>query len=264
MSLTLPLSVHSNKAYPSNEVRHFREFPEIQSSSSGQYGSKNFPELTKRIQTASKQGKIIYFVDTRNDLHFELNGSPVRLEKASGRHITSKEIVDKETQLVRDYLKQYPLVKFEDDRHGKTKEEVISNASTVQQFIETSPNFHYMRFALEEHGPLTDAQVDQYLSILEQFKKEDAWMHTNSIVGGAAAILLIVLREMIENAPNESLEAVLNRNEKFKALFKEPKSDDENKELKIARNTFIKEFYTYAATLPQHKLSWTDWKVKSN
>ena len=133
-SLEFSTKVHANRDYKSNEVRHYKQFPEINTSLSGQFGSANFPELLKRINDISGQTKKIYFIDTRHDTHFELNGKPVSYKFDNNLNLSSDVIAFKEDMAAR-ILKGQTVVFEPNARHGEAWSEFVESSGIVQSFI---------------------------------------------------------------------------------------------------------------------------------
>lgn len=265
--------VHANRDYKSDEVRHYKQFPEIQTSLSGQFACGNFPELLKRISTVSVNAQKIYFVDTRHDTHFELNNKPVAYKFDNNLHLSSDEIVEKEKRAA-DFLKGQ-IVTFEPNAmHGEAWNELVESSAVVQDFIvnpDSETKRLYFRLALDEHGPLTDAQVDTFLSLLSEVKKENAWLHINSIVGGGPAVLLVMMEDILQNGSEQSLEAIVGKydmrfisaahNTDFLNQPIEDENIDPNAPKKTARAEFLKEFYQFATTRFENQ-TWSDWKAQ--
>lgn len=261
------------KIYKSNEVRHFYLRPEVESSASGQYSEQNFPELVNRIQSIKGQA-LIYFVDTLKLTHFELNQKAVHLKADDNSQKTSEEIEARENELV-EKLKNTSVLfrktdKTKTDEKGEKKNkkakikiqvaETVENSSTVRQFVEANKQCRYIRFAVDEHGPLTDDQVEMYMNLLIEIEKQGAWLHTNSHVGGAAAILLISMRAILKNAsPATTIEKILE-DDKTKKMLEKPKEDDVNGQKKIDRAAFLREFFDYAKNRQEHQQKWTEWR----
>jgi hypothetical protein len=264
-------SVHANRDYKIDEVRHYKQFPEIKTSLSGQFGSGNFPELLKRINNVSGEIKEIYFVDTRHDTHFELNGKPVSYKFDNNLHMSNDQIIEKE-RTAAVFLKNQIVIFTPNAQHGEAWEEFVENSSIVQDFI-TSPQTDvrrlYFRLALDANGPLTDGQVDTFLSLLSEVKDQDAWLHINSIVGGGPAVLLVMMEDILQNWVEQSLETIAEKydmrfisaahNTDFLKQPVEGEKIDPNAGKKAERAVFLVEFYNFATTrLPQQ--SWSEWK----
>lgn len=254
-------TVHANKSYGPDKLRHFNAYPSQKFSVSGQFESINFQTLVKKIQEFHAE-KPIYFVDTRQDTHFELNDRAVRIESDDNRQMNSDQIMEREEKHINELLGKEVLFT---GHHIQDTVEKITSISTVKQFVE-NPKYGshntYLRFAVDTHGPLTDCQVDQYLELLEKTKLEDIWIHTNSIVGGAGAMLLAVMKDILENAASESLPEIIGRYGGSGNFLKEPKADDENAPQKKLRSAFLENFHTYAKTISEHHLKWSDWKTR--
>lgn len=264
---SLDLIVHQNKEYTYDQVRHFKSFPKVYSSASGQYASQNLPKLVQLIDEVY-QGKMVYFVDTRQDTHFELNYIPVSLKRIvlndDNTDMKSEDVIKKEKEIAEFFVNKE--VKFvPKESHGAPREEKVIHGAIIKDYIENPKwnNRHvFTRFALNENGPLTDVQVDEFLALLDKIKLESAWLHTNSIVGGGAALLFIVMKHILQNASVETLDTIVSIKE-FSKYFAVPKEDDENRLSKIERTDFIKEFYTFAKTRENHQ-KWSDWKAQRN
>ncbi|MBA2369624.1 MAG: hypothetical protein H0V82_11455 [Candidatus Protochlamydia sp.] len=253
-------SVHMNKNYSANEVRHLNIYPSMQSSVSGQYESTNFQELVKRIKEVHEG--VIYFIDTRKDTHFVLNNSVVCLKADDNSQLTAGQIIQKEAQLVNNLLGK--MLTFKSNRLEDRQEEVTSS-STIQQFVEDKKywGMHlYLRFALERFGPPNDSEVDAYLLLLEKIKNENAWLHANSVVGGDAAMLLIVMEDLLANAAHQPLNEILVKHGRSGDFLKTPKEDDENASKKIDRAAFLEKFHMFAKNRSEHSLSWSEWKTR--
>jgi hypothetical protein len=245
--------VYVNKSYGENEVRHLRKFADC--SVSGQYEIHNFKELLNQLNVKEK----IYFVDTRQDTHFVLNGRACVIKTDDNSQKSSEDIEKRESDLVKTLLNT--TVVFEGLHTLPTKEQVVSS-STIRQFVENPLyNNSYVRFALDEHGPLTDAEVDYFQDFLSKIKSENAWMHTNSIVGGAAAILLAVMKRIRESAESKTLDEILAEDPKFGDMKKEPKVDDVNAGKKRERLAFLQLYHAYAQS--HQGLSFSAWKKTS-
>jgi hypothetical protein len=257
------LKVHANRNYAADQVRHLYLFPGIKSSVSGQYGEINFPTLVNKIQQASQdQLKNIIFIDTRIDSHFEINGKTASLKLPEGDDIlengklTSAEIVEKEKALSNIYTigSKVLFVPKKDERNEPEWEEEIQKFRLIKDCIEEA-NYRYYRFALDEHGPLTNVQVDEFLKLIQ----EDAWFHINSIVGGASAATLAVMKDIWNNASKDSLEIIIGRCHPAKSFLVEPKEDDINAAKKLERAAFLREFHQFTLERAE-KQSWSDWK----
>lgn len=259
----LPPMVHENRNYEPDQVRHLKIYPVINSSVSGQYGSRNFSKLIELINEAYKGAKI-YFVDARQDTHFELNNRPVSLKRIvqndDNTQFKGDEVVAKEKG-VAAYFTNKMVTFVPKEEHGKPWEEMVTQSSIVRDFIENTQwegRHTFYRFPLNEHGPLTDAQVDEFIELSSRIDAEGAWLHTNSIVGGASAILLILMKDILKNASVDTLEQIISRYEGAAKFLNNPKEDDENRQSKIQRTLFIHEFYTFAKTRTQNQ-RWCDW-----
>lgn len=257
--------VHENRNYEADQVRHLSFYKHINASTSGQYGNRNFATLIASI-SAIFQGKKIYFIDVRQDTHFDLNSKPVSLKRIipndDNTRMSSDEVIAKERAAAVQYVGH--LVKFiPKEPHGAGFEEFVTQASVVKDFIEHEQfegKHTFYRFALSENGPLTQAQVEEFLSLAQ--KTEGAWVHTNSIVGDGSAILFIVLMDILRNASTDHLEAIVSRNQGAEELLKF-KEDDVSFQDKTARAAFIQEFYRFAKDRAGTQLSWTYWKARA-
>lgn len=261
----LDLKVHENRNYPADEVRYFEKYLKISCSVSGQYGSRNVPKLIELI-TSLYQGEKVYFVDTRHDTHFELNSRPASLKRIllndDNTGLKGEEVIAKEKKVAEFFVDK--IVTFiPKEPHGGPWDEKVTHCAIIKDYIEDPKwnNRHiFMRFALSEHGPMTDVQVDEFLLFLKKVDSEGAWLHTNSLVGGAAAILLIVLKSMLQN-PKDELKDIISKYEGASKFLDIPKDSDENRQAKIDRTAFIREFYEFAKTRNKDQ-SWSDWKAK--
>lgn len=260
------LQVHSNRNYPSDQVRHFYPFPGLKSSASGQYGENNFKTLLDTIQkTATDKFNGIIFVDTRLDSHFEINGKCASLKLPEGQdliensQLTSQQIVEKEQALSKTYLigSKVLFVPKKDERAEQDVEEEIQKFRVVKDYVEEA-NYRYYRFALDEHGPMTNSQVDEFLSLVKEKQEKDVWLHVNSIVGGASAALIIVMMDVLAN-PQDTLENIIDRCHPAKSFLTEPKENDINRAKKLERAAFLKEFHQFAQERVENQ-SWSDWK----
>lgn len=257
---SLELKVHANKEYPPDIVRHFKRFAHVKSSASGQYGSQNFPKLVKMISETYKK-TTIYFVDVRQDTHFELNGRPASLKRIilndDNSELNGEDVIGREKAVAQYFVgknvKFVPrnaieLPQEQWDENGASDEKVEQGAC-VKDFVELplwNGRHKFQRFALKENGPLTDAQVDEFLSLIDQINREEAWLHTNSIAGDKAAILLIVMKDMLENV-SDSYEQILGKYEgELNGSFEIP--------------LFLQEFYKFAQFRSEEQLSWSEWK----
>lgn len=270
----LPPRVHANKEYQPDDVRHFQRYTHINASSSGQYGRQNLPRLVKLIGEVSKGAKI-YFVNVRQDTNFVLNERLASLKRIAPNDdnsgMTGDEVEGIERAVAEHFVGQ--KVQFltrkafdlpsEQWTEKEAWDEQIERGSIVKDFIESrewNGQHFYKRFALDENGPLTDEQVDEYLVLLDEINSKNAWLHTNSIIGDKAAILLILMKDMLENASEDSFDTIIERIEGSAKFMEEPKEDVEFRKEKIARGVFIKDFYAFAAERASSNLSWSDWK----
>lgn len=264
------MTVQENKYYKPNEVRHWHGSNSLKASVSGQFSKENFPTLCEKIiSTWEKQIPYdqIVFIDTRQDTHFELNDRVVAIESDNNAGSDAKEIMDREKTLCEQLVgktvnwvkKERILEGFDTKKVKKETLEIVKTACTTFQFVENAGS-NYILFPIEEHGPLTDAQLEEFLTLINTPK----WLHFNSKVGVSAGILLIVIKDIHENATKDALHAILGRHDKKGHLSKDPKPDDENGVKKLARRNFIHQFYNYCRTKEQHHLSWPDWKEKTN
>lgn len=263
---TSQYTVNENKYYGSDNIRHWHGSKPLQASVSGQYTNENFPTLCEKIKTTwgnQISNDQIVFIDTRQETHFELNGRAVALESDKNSEKDENEISKREETLCQELVgKTVNWIKKEQQNLfvKKTKvesQELVTTACTTRQFVEKAGST-YIRFPIEEHGPLTDDQLEKFLNRIGTAKQ---WFHFNSKVGVSAGIQLLIIKDIYENATKDSLQAILNRNDKKSHFSKEPKSEDENKDKKLARHKFIHQFYTYCQTKEQHQLKWPDWKT---
>lgn len=253
------LHAYVNKDYPSTEIRHFKNFPELKASSSGQYGSKHFPTLLEKIKT--HQESPVFFIDTRDQTHLEINNEIVTIKIDDNLKRTSNEIVERETNLA-STLEKTRIV-FERDANDKKYEieDDVRCTCTVPAFIHQNNfenKYHYIRFAMDEYAPLTDVQVQEFLQLQQEIGK-NSWIHTNSLIGGDSnsSMFFILLKDILENAASISLEEITN---KYGRLTAEPIETDKNREKKLERNAFIKDFYAFSKKNQESPLSWNEWK----
>ncbi|MBA3284463.1 MAG: hypothetical protein H0U27_05310 [Nitrosopumilus sp.] len=255
-----PNSVHANRDYPENDVRHLKIYPNINSSVSGQFGRKNFSELIKRIKEVF-QGKIIYFLDTRHDTHFELNNKSVSFKYDNNIHLSPDQIIEREKSAAAFYLNQ--SIEFKQNiKHGEPWKEFVSQGEIMRDFIEQNTNeniFIYQRMALDDQGPMSDQQVENFHALLLKAQKEGSWLHINSIVGGSPAKVLAMMEDILKNASNETLQSIAT---KYGEKYISPDSEV-NVEKNAARAVFLKEYYEFAKTKDQHMQSWTQWKSQN-
>lgn len=269
MLVSFPTSVHANRIYQNDQVRHLKIFPHLRISSSGQFASGNFPELLKRIGEIY-QGKI-YFLDTRHDPHFELNHIPVSFKYDSVLNLSQDQIITKEKTAAAFYLNKVVTLQ-PNAMHGEPWEEMITHAAIVEDFIKNQQAENkrvYLRSALDQNGPLSDDQVETFLSFMNKLKSENAWLHVNSIVGGGPALLLVVMAEILQKATENSLETIVERYDtKFISpahnsdFLNQPQAQDLEAQKKIALADFLKQFYQYIKTRDE-KQGWKDWKSQN-
>lgn len=271
-SVEFSTNVHANRDYKFDEVRHYKQFPEIKTSLSGQFGSANFPELLKRIKNVSGEIQKIYFVDTRRDTHFELNGKPVSYKYDNNPHLSPQEIIERE-KMAAVFLKGKSVTFTPNVMHGAAWDEFVINSLAAQDFIvssQTDVKRLYYRLALDEYGPLTAEQVETFMSLLSEIKKGNNWLHINSIVGGGPAVLLAMMEDILENGSKQPLETIAEKYDmKFISsahntdFLKQPQvtqeKEDPNAEKKAERAKFLVEFYKFATTR-QPNQTWTAWK----
>lgn len=261
------LYVHANRNYPADQVRHFNAFPGLKSSASGQFGEVNFPALLKIInETARDKFNNIIFVDTRLDSHFEINGKNASLklpgsqDQIENSQLTSQQIIEKEQALNEIYTigTKILFVPKKDERAEQDWEEEIQKFRLVKDYIEEA-NYRYYRFALDENGPMTIPQVDEFLLLVKEKQEKDNWLHVNSIYGGAGAALFIVMMDILANS-QDTLENIVERCHQAKNFLTEPKDDDINADKKLERVAFLREFHQFAQTRIENQ-SWSDWKL---
>jgi hypothetical protein len=292
--------VHVDKKYV-DAVRHLRIFSKVNSSTSGQFDSQNLDLLVQKIREVFKDN-IIYFIDTRDDRHFELNNlavsKPFLIREGDSigdddRTLASEQLENEEEEWVEKLLKQY--VRFEGrhiqvktsfiaslvewvidlcrcEHRTKSHDAVVTSSATVWQFIEDEKyqNQHvYLRLAVDGKGPLEDEQVDTYLSLLDQ--NQSAWFHFNAKIGGVteAPMFLVIIKDILENAPTQSFNEILEpytqmgKNQSG-ASYKNPPKGHSEKDLQLQKRAhFLRNFYTYAKTREDHGLNWSDWKKEN-
>lgn len=264
--------VHANR-YKTEEVRHYMQYPEIKTSLSGQFGSGNFPELLKRISNVSYGAQKIYFVDTRHDTHFELNNKPVSYKFDDNLHLSSVEIIEKE-RMAAIFLKNKTVTFVPNERHGPSKDEFVESSGIVQEFIvkpDSETKCLYVRLALDQHGPLTNEQMDTLLSLLSEIESENAWLHINSIVGGGPAALIAIMKDILQNGLTQTLDTIADKYDmKFISaahntdFLKQPSENekvDPNAPKKAERAVCLKEWYEFATTRKENQ-SWSEWKAQ--
>lgn len=259
-------------------------------------------QITKVEQSQKTPFTKIVFINTRQDTHFELNRIPVSLKRIDKQDDLNgkkgEEVIKHEREVAARYLgkkvefltkdeleeKQGTEEKIETKEGAKKapektcepkkeklqrfieKQQTIENFAHIKDFVEDPlwKNRHvFVRFAMSEHGPLTDIQVEEFMDLLKVMKAQNAWLHANSIAGGGPATLLVVMKAIYENASRASLEDIINSNDKAKNLMEKPKADDKNGEAKIKRNEFIRAFYTFAKTSEPNQ-KWSEWKANTN
>lgn len=266
-------NVHANRDYKTDEVRHYKQYPEIKTTLSGQFGSGNFPELLKRINNVSDETQKIYFLDTRHDTHFELNNKPVSYKFDDNLHLSSVEIIEKE-KMAAIFLKNKTVIFEPNARHGEAWNEFVESSAIVQDFIvkpDSKTKCLYVRLALDQHGPLTNEQMDTLLLLLSEIESENAWLHINSIVGGGPAVLIAIMKDILQNGLTQSLDTIVDKYDmKFISaahntdFLKQPTEDekvDPNAPKKAERAVCLKEWYQFATTRQENQ-SWSDWKAQ--
>ncbi|MBA3238403.1 MAG: hypothetical protein H0T62_08685 [Parachlamydiaceae bacterium] len=106
---------------------------------------------------------------------------------------------------------------------------------------------------------------------MSEVKGENAWLHINSIEGGRAAVLLVMMEDILQNGAEQSLETIADKYDmKFISaahntdFLKQPIKDEKTDsitEKKAERAAFLVEFYNFATTHLPHQ-SWSQWKAQ--
>lgn len=277
-------SVRVNKRYEPSEnpgVRHLILTPQVKTSISGQFAQDNFKLLVTLIYDLHKGGKI-FFVDTRNDPHFELNGYSVCLktdyqvrpeEEAedvekddNAKDIqfageSEEAICNKEKELAQGLVKAN--LAFKGKLKGD-KEQIrfidVAEGTTVRDYVMADPHNFYVRLAIPRGNVVSDAKIDEFLTIIKRVEAEDGWLHLNEYIGSSSGIAaqLMALKAIYDNVGKMSLKEIGQTLGKCgEVLLKDPEQSDRNFEKQTRLRELFSRFYEYCCE--KHDLSWSAW-----
>lgn len=287
------LSVHANRVYPVDKLRHFHIYSPLKASTSGQFAEAHKPLLLETIRK-NAGNEWICFLDTRNVVHFELNGKPVALktegDQEEAKEFTADQFIAREGTLRGTYQvgTKVLFVPKQDERLEQPWEETVSHFATVQQYLhDQDAKLTYKRIPLDEYAPPSDDQVEDYMGLLNAVHMTNSWVHINSVEGGRCAALLVIMKDILSTASDDSLETIVGRCQTGKDFLRTKKSEinpapcaptKEQEALEInpqpcaptkaqekieakkdARSQFLRQFYRFAKTREADQ-TWTEWK----
>lgn len=93
----MQIQAYVHKSYPDQEVRNFHSYPEMKVSTSGLFGKNNFSTLAGFIN--KEHSGYIYFLDTLDRVHLELNRKIVEIEADDQIRKSSEALSEKENEL---------------------------------------------------------------------------------------------------------------------------------------------------------------------
>lgn len=203
----------------------------------------------------------IYIVDLRQETHLLINGLPISVFYKKDQINWGKspsEISESE----QNWVKQIAAEKtMQINTLGRPKDGFkvpidpvtlsVKTASTEAQAVKKA-GMNYLRINVPDYHPPSPQQVDQFLTLIEKIPA-DSWLHFHCAAGKGRTTLFMVMRDIIANGKELSLEDIVSRQAflgginvlgQSKSLTVQPWK----REYHQARMEFIKLFYTYIHT----------------
>lgn len=218
------------------------------------------PTLGNMIWLKKKYGgkHSVYILDLRQETHLYIDGLPISLfykrdEINWGK--TPEEISKEEDYLINYFLKTGFI---HINKLGKPQSgfKVPMNPHTVtikdiysEQVAAQKAGLGYFRIEVPDYHPPAPDQVDQFLAIIKQLP-QNAWLHIHCAAGKGRTTTFMIMRDIVTNAKDVSLEDILAGQEKLGGInlfgvSPSHSSQPWKKEYHQARRHYIKLFYTY-------------------
>lgn len=137
----------------------------------------------------------------------------------------------------------------------------------TEQALLQAHNIGYLRLPTTDRCRPRDSEVDQFI-VFELTLEEDRWLHFHCRAGDGRTTTFMAMHDIFHNAPDDSLDFILGRQEGLGGvdLRKASKKEDQFEyPFEIERMEFMKNFYAYVCRAKPggFNLTWSDWVIKN-
>lgn len=217
----------------------------------------------------------VYIIDLRQETHLLLNELPISIFYKKDQinwGKSSAEISESEQNWVKQILAE-KTVRINTLGRPKDGFKVpidpvtisVKTVSTEAQAVEKA-GMNYFRIPVPDYHPPSPQQVDQFLTLIKKIPS-DSWLHFHCAAGKGRTTLFMVMRDIIANGKELSLEDIVNRQNALGGinLLGQSKSlavQPWKRQYHQARVEFLKLFYTYIHTDAYLNQKFGTWIVK--
>jgi hypothetical protein len=217
----------------------------------------------------------VYIIDLRQETHVLLNGLPISIFYKKDQinwGKSSAEISESEQNWVKQIFAEK---KFQMNTLGRPENGfkvpidpvtiLVKTVSTEAQAVKKT-GMNYFRIHVPDYHPPSPQQVDQFLTLIAKIP-QDSWLHFHCAAGKGRTTLFMVMRDIVANGKELSLEDIVNRQVflgginvlgQSKSLAVQPWKGPYHQ----ARIEFLKLFYTYIHTDAYLKQKFGTWIVE--
>lgn len=214
----------------------------------------------------------IYLIDLRQETHLYVNDLPVSIyykknqinwdknitQINAAENLWSSQLRSEGKMVINTLNPPQEGLKRPGDPHVISVKKMQTEAQTAQH-----AGIQYHRIPVPDYHPPTPTQVDDYLTVINTLPA-NAWVHVHCAAGKGRTTTFMVMRDIIANAKQVSLNDIVNRQEQLGGINLLRKSASLRvlpwkNEYQEARMDYIRLFYHFVKSGAYPNKRFVDW-----
>lgn len=251
-SSQLPKHFRTSSDTISDESINRKGLTDLQIAGGAQFSKLSLQKILERLHT-----KKLTIIDLRQESHGFLNGDGISwYGDANAANAGMKPIQIENTQALllsqlekEQTAKVYEIIKKTSNENiAETKKiEFLVHAVSSEESLAEEEQLNYKRFYVQDFHAPTPKEVDNFVEFAKNTPK-DSWIYFHCRAGVGRTTTFMALYDMMRNAKDVSLEAILARQAALggKDLTELPEQGSFKYKAAVERLNFLKKFYQYA------------------
>lgn len=230
-------------------------------------------EIAEYLATINQaKDKQVLVLDLRQETHGYLNGIPITLTNRFNwiNLGKSNEQSRRDEASWLDELRQKETVsgvlttaQFKENDFSSGTDIAIDSIVSEEEEV-AKLGFKYKRLYISDHQAPHDAEVDEFLQLIQQLPK-NTWLHVHCRGGKGRTTTILVMYDMLKNADKVSFDEIIARHasiQPFYNLSEISRTEPVLSPYYEQRIIFLKYFYQYAKqSLQGDAGTWSEWKA---